>query len=100
MAINPIQMQKGLSLPKFQAEYGTEAQCEDALRRARWPDGFRCPACQGERQGICSGHHPLLALDRTIQGLFAGHCRMAAIASTGCLSSSLPSMSVKAALLA
>lgn len=49
MAINPIQMQKGLSLPKFLAEYGTEAQCEAALQHARWPDGFRCPACQGER---------------------------------------------------
>jgi transposase-like protein len=45
MAINPIQFQKGLSLPDFLARYGTEAQCEAVLIAARWPDGFRCPAC-------------------------------------------------------
>ena len=45
MAINPIQMQQGLSLKDFLADYGTEAQCEAALQKARWPQGFRCPAC-------------------------------------------------------
>jgi ribosomal protein L37AE/L43A len=48
MAINPIQMQPGLSLTKFLEDYGTEAQCEEALKRARWPNGFRCPKCKGE----------------------------------------------------
>ncbi len=43
--INGIQFQKGLSLTDFIAQYGTEAQCEAALIRARWPDGFVCPRC-------------------------------------------------------
>ena len=46
MAINPVQFQKGLSMVEFMAEYGTEAKCYRALYRARWPQGFRCPACQ------------------------------------------------------
>jgi hypothetical protein len=47
MAINPIQMQPGLSLTEFLADYGTEAQCEAALKQARWPQGFRCARCNG-----------------------------------------------------
>jgi transposase-like protein len=46
MAINPIQMQPGLSLTEFMAQYDTETKCEAALYNARWPQGFRCPACQ------------------------------------------------------
>ena len=49
MAINGIQFQKGLSLTDFTADYGTPAQCEAALIRARWPSGFRCPSCNGEQ---------------------------------------------------
>ena len=37
MPINAIQFQPGLSLPRFQALYGTEQQCESALVAARWP---------------------------------------------------------------
>ena len=37
MAINGIQFQKGMSLSRFLVDYGTEAQCEAALVRARWP---------------------------------------------------------------
>lgn len=44
MQMNRLQFQKGLSLPHFMARYGTEAQCEQALIAARWPDGFVCPA--------------------------------------------------------
>lgn len=47
MPQNPIQFQHGLSLSEFIARYGTEEQCEDALVRARWPQGFRCPECGG-----------------------------------------------------
>jgi len=50
MPINKIQFQRGLPLPEFLAQYGTEEQCAAALERMRWPNGFRCPAC-GE-----SGH--------------------------------------------
>ncbi len=45
MQMNRVQFQKGLSLPEFMDRYGTEAQCEQALIAARWPDGFVCPAC-------------------------------------------------------
>jgi len=40
MPINGIQMQKGLSLPEFIQLYGTEQQCEAALQKVRWPQGF------------------------------------------------------------
>lgn len=51
MAMNRIQFQAGLSLNTFLRSYGTEEQCETALERARWPQGFSCPACQGS--GYC-----------------------------------------------
>ena len=47
MAYNPIQFQQGMSLPEFLHCFGTEAACAEAVRRARWPDGFVCPRCQG-----------------------------------------------------
>lgn len=49
MAINPVQMQEGLSLFEFMEQYGTEAQCEQALIAARWPQGFVCPSCRCHR---------------------------------------------------
>jgi transposase-like protein len=45
MAMNRIQFQAGLSLPGFLAQFGSETQCEEALERSRWPQGFRCPEC-------------------------------------------------------
>jgi ribosomal protein L37AE/L43A len=53
MATNRVQFQPGLShgdflrssLPAFLKQYGTEAACEKALLRARWPSGFVCPRC-------------------------------------------------------
>jgi transposase-like protein len=50
MAMNPIQFQPGLSLVDFVAQYGSEAKCYRALYRARWPNGFRCPACNDRRR--------------------------------------------------
>ena len=47
MAYNPIQFQKGMSLPEFLQCFGTEAACAEAVRRARWPAGFACPGCGG-----------------------------------------------------
>jgi hypothetical protein len=55
MGRNAIQFQKGLSVPEFQALYGTEAQCEDALAQMRWPQGFRCPRCEGAAHGLVYG---------------------------------------------
>lgn len=45
MAKNTIQFQKGLSLPLFLSNYGTDKQCETALFKFRWPQGFVCPEC-------------------------------------------------------
>jgi transposase-like protein len=36
-----------MSLFEFFQHCGTEAQCEAALEQARWPQGFRCPRCDG-----------------------------------------------------
>lgn len=52
MAMNRIQFQPGLSMPEFLKDYGTEAQCEQALEAVRWPDGFRCPRCAGEVHSV------------------------------------------------
>ena len=52
MPQNPIQFQHGMSLSESIGQYGTEAQCEQALERARWPDGFVCPQC-GTREHAC-----------------------------------------------
>jgi hypothetical protein len=45
MPMNQIQFQRGLPLPEFLAQYGTETQCETAVEQARWPTGFCCPRC-------------------------------------------------------
>ena len=52
MARNAIQMQKGLSLTAFQAQYGTEPQCRAAVAIMRWPKGFECPACGSGDYGV------------------------------------------------
>jgi len=41
MPINPIQFQRGLSLPEFFERHGSEEQCEAALEQARWPTGSK-----------------------------------------------------------
>jgi transposase-like protein len=55
MSRNAIQFQKGLSLPEFLSFYGTDEQCEAALEKTRWPDGFRCPRCQSHEYGLVYG---------------------------------------------
>jgi transposase-like protein len=47
MSMNRIQFQPGMSLFEFFEKFGSEAQCEAAVERARWPQGFRCPRCGG-----------------------------------------------------
>ena len=60
MAMNRIQFQPGLSMPELFAQFGSEAQCEQALARARWPAGFRCPCCQGSAHCVVrTSSHPL-----------------------------------------
>jgi transposase-like protein len=57
MVMNRIQFQPGLSLVGFLEQYGTEAACARALRRARWPRGFVCPRCEGRRYSRCANRH-------------------------------------------
>lgn len=47
MTFNRIQFQQGMSIPEFLRSFGTEVQCAEAIKRARWPQGFRCPRCGG-----------------------------------------------------
>jgi ribosomal protein L37AE/L43A len=49
MKMNRIQFQAGLSLTQFLAEYGTEPQCEAALEKFRWSQGFECPKCKARQ---------------------------------------------------
>jgi len=49
MGRNQVQFQKGLSLTSFLAKYGNEGKCHDALFKFRWPKGFVCPKCGGDR---------------------------------------------------
>ena len=55
MAMNRIQFQPGLSMPEFVKLYGTESQCAQALERARWPSGFRCPRCDHDAHCVLRG---------------------------------------------
>lgn len=37
------------TLLEFQRRFSTEASCQRYLARWRWPNGFRCPACEGTK---------------------------------------------------
>ena len=76
MAQNPLQFQKGLSLPDFLKEYGTEEQCAQALERWRWPQGFICPRCGGQ-------HEPVRLRTRAL--LQCRHCHHQASLTAGTL---------------
>lgn len=45
MKMNRVQFQPGLSMAEFIGLYGTQEQCEAAVRTWRWPQGFACPVC-------------------------------------------------------
>ena len=47
MPMNRVQFQPGLPMRVFLSRYGTDEQCEAALLKTRWPDGFVCPGCGG-----------------------------------------------------
>ena len=55
MHMSRIQFQPGMSLSQFLELYGTEEQCEAALEKTRWPDGFRCPRCGVQEHGLVYG---------------------------------------------
>lgn len=37
------------NLAEFEARFSTEAACREYLIRLRWPEGFRCPRCAGQK---------------------------------------------------
>lgn len=37
------------NLFKLMDDYGTDAECRKVLAELRWPDGVRCPRCEGEK---------------------------------------------------
>ena len=37
------------SLREFDEQFATEQACRDYLFRLRWPEGFRCPHCGGDK---------------------------------------------------
>ena len=49
MKTNRIQFQAGLSLSQFIDSYGEEQQCEAAVEKSRWPNGFHCPKCDSNQ---------------------------------------------------
>jgi transposase-like protein len=49
MKKNVIQFQEGLSLIDFLARYTTEEQCHAEFFKLKWPNGFCCPHCGGNR---------------------------------------------------
>jgi|GEM_PF-2164134 len=49
MAINTVHKKRHVVFLIHQ-QFGNEAQCEEALERERWPDGFKCPRCS---HGLC-----------------------------------------------
>ena len=48
MAKNKIQFQKGMSIPEFMNQYGTEQKCRETLFKLRWAKGFICPRCDNK----------------------------------------------------
>jgi transposase-like protein len=41
--------EKPTNLMDLMAEYDTDAECRAVLEALRWPDGVRCPRCEGEK---------------------------------------------------
>ena len=52
MAMNRVQFQKVLPLPKFIQRFGTEGPCAAALETARWPGGLHRPQCDGTQHSV------------------------------------------------
>lgn len=89
MAMNRIQCQAGMSLAEFLGSYGTEQQCEAALQRARWPDGFHCPRCR------CELHCVLVRQARKLWQCY--HCRhQTSLVAGTVFEATKPSSSVRA----
>jgi ribosomal protein L37AE/L43A len=42
-------MKAPATLDEFYRTFSSEQRCWEVLRRLRWPDGFRCPRCEGRK---------------------------------------------------
>ena len=63
MEFNQLQFQYGMSNTEFLGCFGTEAQCAEEVKQARWSDGFRCPRC-GVADHYVVGHGALKFFQR------------------------------------
>jgi transposase-like protein len=45
------------SIVDFQERFPDDAACLEYLAASRWPEGFRCPACEGERAWVLERRH-------------------------------------------
>lgn len=52
MKMNRVQFQAGLSMAEYLKQFGTEERCAAALEASRWPDGWHCPHCGGQRHNL------------------------------------------------
>lgn len=52
-----------LTILEFQERFATEEACREYLFGCRWPDGFRCPRCGGDRAGEETGRHLWICTD-------------------------------------
>jgi len=44
------------TLQEFDAWFATEQDCARYLKRLRWPEGFRCPGCGGQKAWVTARH--------------------------------------------
>ena len=65
------------TMMEFESRFATEDACREYLFKLRWPNGFRCPRCQGVRSWltergllVCSvcGYHASLRAGTIFQG--------------------------------
>ena len=73
-----------MSLPAFLRCFGTETACSAAVERARWPEGFHCPRCNG------GGHCVIGGLTRRRFQCNACHHQVSTTAGTLFASTKLP----------
>jgi len=51
------------TIMEFQHQFGTEEDCADYLFKCKWPDGFECPKCGGNRYYSLKGYKRLECAD-------------------------------------
>ena len=44
------------NLLELEQRFSTEADCREYLAQLRWPEGFRCPRCDGRKAWLTKRH--------------------------------------------